>query len=469
MGAAMAVSLMFSSAAVAQEKQSKEAQVPASMHRQSAVMLDGVRRKAIIARIGTILDEWYFDPSGAEKIKAHLQHQAQAGVYDRITSCEQFAATLTRDLKFIKNDLHMGIFFHPEPRTEAPTEKLTEAQLEARDEHMRRFFETLNYGVPKVEVLPGNIGYVELRGFPHPDWAGETVANTFAFVANTKALIIDLRNNAGGYPHTVALWASYLYAPRSPEGATQDTHLFDQTSARNKTVRQVWTVPYVPGKRYLHKPVYLLTSNTTFSGGEIFADTIKALKRGTLIGGQTAGGSNSVITRPIDAHFEMGVSFSDTVNAVTNTSLEGVGVLPDVKVSRKIARETAYLSALRGLAETEKGEGEKQQLSRLIARAESELQAAMPRPSLTGNTEFRLMGYAKAQAVFVAGNFNGWDGEALPLTRDGNTWVARLDLPPGRHPYKFVVDGKWIADPNNSVSEMDFTGNTNSVKVVQKN
>ena len=53
-----------------------------------------------------------------------------------------------------------------------------------------------------------------------------------------------------------------------------------------------------------------------------------------------------------------------------------------------------------------------------------------------------------AEAVFVAGTFNGWDPAATPLTRraDG-TWATNLDLPPGRHEYKFVIDGRWCCEP----------------------
>ena len=48
----------------------------------------------------------------------------------------------------------------------------------------------------------------------------------------------------------------------------------------------------------------------------------------------------------------------------------------------------------------------------------------------------------------VAGTFNDWNPTATPLTRraDG-TWAATLALPPGRHEYKFVVDGEWCCEP----------------------
>jgi retinol-binding protein 3 len=477
MGTVASVSLFLLPAAFAQGEPGRDGASAKSPSKPSALgatpaksadtlTLDAAARAAIVEKINAILEEYYFDPGLAAKMKARLNEQMRAGAYDSITAGDKFAALLNRDLKSVSNDLHLGVMFHPQPQPTTPEEKMTEAELDARDAQMRRFFETLNYGVPKVEVLPGNIGYIELKGFPHPDWAGETIANTFDLLSNTKALIIDMRQNAGGYPSTVALWTSYLYAPRSIHGATDDTHLFDQYDHRTRTTKQFWTAPYVRGKRYLNKPVYLLIGNMTFSGGEIFADAVKALKRGTLIGGRTAGGSNSVLTRPINTHFEMGVSFGNTINAITKTSLEGSGVAPDVEAPRLAARETAYLMALRQRAERESDPGEKGRLMPLITKAESDLKAAMPRPSLTGNTEFRLKGHANAKAVYLAGFFNRWDGTALPMTREGDTWVARIDLPPGRHAYKFMVDGTWMMDPDNGNREIDFMGNENSIKMV---
>jgi hypothetical protein len=50
--------------------------------------------------------------------------------------------------------------------------------------------------------------------------------------------------------------------------------------------------------------------------------------------------------------------------------------------------------------------------------------------------------------MFLAGTFNGWKPDATPMTRNGEgDWSVALDLPPGRHEYKFVVDGDWCCEP----------------------
>lgn len=52
-----------------------------------------------------------------------------------------------------------------------------------------------------------------------------------------------------------------------------------------------------------------------------------------------------------------------------------------------------------------------------------------------------------AKTVFVAGTFNDWNPTSHPLKRTGDGhWVLTLDLPPGRHEYKFIIDGKWCCE-----------------------
>jgi excisionase family DNA binding protein len=91
-------------------------------------------------------------------------------------------------------------------------------------------------------------------------------------------------------------------------------------------------------------------------------------------------------------------------------------------------------------------------------------QSEVPPPDLThGNTTFRLKGHAGAQVVALAGSFNDWDPAQIIFAREGDEWVSRIDLLPGRHAYKFVVDGEWMIDPDNPHAEGDGRGNINSV------
>lgn len=79
------------------------------------------------------------------------------------------------------------------------------------------------------------------------------------------------------------------------------------------------------------------------------------------------------------------------------------------------------------------------------------------------NQTFRLKGYEKAKQVFLAGDFNNWSPSGFPMRREGDAWIIDQHLLPGKHVYKFVVDGKWIVDPANELREPNEFGEENSV------
>ena len=150
---------------------------------------------------------------------------------------------------------------------------------------MRRMGRLDNFGIHRVERLDGNIGYLDLRRVPVPAIAGPAMAAAMELVAGTYALIIDLRRNGGGAPDGVVFWCSYLFDDHP-------THLNDIFRADTGETRQFWALPYVPGPRYLDRPVYVLTGPTTFSGGELLAYDLQALGRATVVGEPTRGGAH---------------------------------------------------------------------------------------------------------------------------------------------------------------------------------
>ena len=112
---------------------------------------------------------------------------------------------------------------------------------------------------------------------------------------------------------------------------------------------QFWTLPYVPGKRMPAVPVYVLTSERTFSGAEEFSYNLKNLKRATIVGETTGGGAHPVNREPIDGDFWVSVPFARAVNPISKTNWEGTGVEPDVKVPAPQALDTALALALEKL------------------------------------------------------------------------------------------------------------------------
>jgi hypothetical protein len=197
-----------------------------------------------------------------------------------------------------------------------------------------------NYGIYRAERLDGNVGYLDLRAVADPQDAGPVIAAAMELVAGTYALIIDLRRNHGGSPDGVVFWCSYLFP-----GA--DTHLNDIFHAGTGETRQFWSLAYVPGSRYLDRPVYLLTSGETFSGGEDFGYTLQAQGRAQVIGETTGGGAHPTRMVPLSLTMAIAVPFARSVNPVTGTNWPGTGVVPDIAVPAAEAYDVAYGKALR--------------------------------------------------------------------------------------------------------------------------
>jgi Peptidase family S41/N-terminal domain of Peptidase_S41 in eukaryotic IRBP len=147
------------------------------------------------------------------------------------------------------------------------------------------------------------------------------------------------RHNGGGAPEGVVFWCSYLLDERP-------THLNDIFHADTGETRQFWALPYVPGTRYPDRPVFVLTSGHTFSGGEDFAYTLQALGRATVVGETTGGGAHPTRGFPISAAVHIGIPFARSVNPVTGTNWQGTGVVPDMPADAERAYDVAYARAL---------------------------------------------------------------------------------------------------------------------------
>ena len=293
-------------------------------------------RQQVIDNSIAKLNEIYVFPETAKKMEQAVRARATRGEYDRITSARELAETLTRDFREVSKDKHLSLRYSNAAIPERPfNASPTGAELEQQ----RAFAAKVNYGFEKVERLQGNIGYIDIRGFMPPEIGGETAAAAMTFVANTDALIVDLRNNGGGEPAMIAFITSYLF--------DEPTHLNDIYTRIDDSTQQWWTSPFVPGRRFGGtKPVYVLTSKRTFSGGEEFAYNLKNLKRGTILGETTGGGAHPVNGVKVSEHFELGVPFARAISPVTKTNWEGTGVQPDVAMAAPDALDAAYLMAL---------------------------------------------------------------------------------------------------------------------------
>ncbi len=127
--------------------------------------------------------------------------------------------------------------------------------------------------------------------------------------------------------------------------------LGDVYTRSSDSIRQYWTLPYVPGKRSGDKPVYLLTSGFTFSGAEQFAYDLQQLKRATVVGERTRGGAHLIDVFHIQDRFQACIPTRQATNPVSGANWEGVGVEPDIAVPAERALSVAHVEALRRVLE----------------------------------------------------------------------------------------------------------------------
>lgn len=332
---------------------------PAASGRFEEIKLDAAARTEIIDGVIHHLNDNYVYPEMARKMEAGLRERVARGDYDRITHPQEFAIRLTNNLFEVGRDRHLRVSFSQDkiPIEGTNVKPSAEQMSRYREQQARQ-----NFGFPRVELLEGNIGYLDVRSFDDPALAADAAAAAMNFLQNTDALVIDIRNNTGGDPAMVALLCSYFFGKK--------THLNDIFWRPDGSTKEFWTLDSVAGKRYLEKPIWVLTSKQTFSGGEEFAYDLKTQNRGTIVGAATAGGSHPTMIKRINDHFRIAVPAGRAINPMTKSDWEGTGVQPDISSRPADALRIAHAEAAKKLAAVADS-GRKQELEDLTEELEA--------------------------------------------------------------------------------------------------
>lgn len=422
----------------------------ASSWQMAAAQLTKQQKSEAIDSVVKLLNERYIFPETAKQMELFLRKQQLKKVYDTFSNGNSFAAQLTADLRSICKDKHVSIGYSAES---VPVQRGSFMQIS--EEERAGYAEWLrieNYGVNKLDVLKGNIGYIDFQFLCGTEFAGDFYAAMMNYVQHTDALIIDFRHCRGAMSdNVISFLCSYLFADK--------THLNNLYWREQNFTQQTWTQVVVPGKKYLNKPVYVLTSGSTFSGAEEMAYDLKNLKRATIIGEVTGGGANPGGSIGITDHFNMFLPVGKAINPITKTNWEGVGVQPDSITASKLALHKAHVTALHTVLAVTANQQRREELQKFIAQVEKEAPVFV-------EISFRLKGFSTAKEVSVAGSFNDWSANSVKMQKEGNDWVAHTVAEAGRHLYKFVVDGNWIIDPANT-EQAEENGFMNSVIVVK--
>lgn len=335
------------------------AAAPAFVHAQTAPAPAAAQpspRITVGAVAGRIRD-LYFDPAVGDRIADDLEAEAAAGAFDSLTDQRDLAAALSRRLRPL--DAHFNVAWDPNapagpppgggpqqvrrtpgasppPGAGEPGPRRPANPMEARS----------HYGFRKVEILPGNIGYIDLRQFSNIDFgnpadpARRAADAALTFVADADAVIFDLRDNGGGAPSMVG----YLTSAFTPANAP----IYNIFHSREGTESEAPAV-FHPNPR-LDVPVYVLISGRTGSAGEAFPYTLQGARRATIVGEASGGAANPGGMVPVGGGFAIFISQGSPRNPNTGGNWEGTGVLPDVAVPWDQALTRAHTLALEAIA-----------------------------------------------------------------------------------------------------------------------
>lgn len=309
-------------------------------------------RGAVIDRTAQILRERYLDAALGARVADGLL--AQKAELDKVSDPQAYAKAVTQAMQAIQPDLHLRMSYEPQtefvPGTAAPRavpvagpggqvrQVMRTGRIDGRD---AATIARTNFGFEAVQRLDGNVGYLRLSSFVPLDLSRPTAEAAMRFLANSDAVIIDLRGNYGGAPETVGYILSHFHAPDAPPT------LLHASENRAAGVRsEVKTDPALGSKSLAAAPVYVLIDRRSASAAEMLAYSGARVGRVKVVGETSAGAGNGGLKYSVGDGYAL---FIAEWKVLTGPGWERIGVKPDVAVEPAAALATAHRLALQDL------------------------------------------------------------------------------------------------------------------------
>lgn len=286
----------------------------------------------VVEKIAAELLDSYIDTPVAAQCASRIRTRLNSGAYQGAKSPKAFASRITADLRKITHDKHLSVRASDPEKAQVERENPTLAAFQ-RDWHGS----ARNHGFHGVEILEGNVGYLDVRYFSFHQDALATASAALKFLNNADALIVDLRQSNGGNPAMVQYLLSHFLEPN-----TALTGIFWRARGEIEEAR---ALDSIPGPRRVDIPIFVLTSKMTISAAEAFTHDLQILDRATIVGETTAGAGNPSRRVILNQKLVLFVPIGKAVHPKTGTSWEGIGVEPDIKiVARSALHKTQKLA-----------------------------------------------------------------------------------------------------------------------------
>jgi hypothetical protein len=298
---------------------------------QDASPITPAIRRDVVDTIAAQLERAYVDADTGRMIATRLHARLDAGAYDTASDPARFAQLLTGDLRSVNHDLHLSVRYAASGAPGAAGQRPSPLDFLGRGKH---------FALGRIDVLDGNIGYMEINGFSSDRAARDAIVGALTYLQTTDAMILDLRHNGDG--NLVNFLISHFTGP--------DTLASLDVKPRGGRSYTRYTLASVPGPRRPDVPLYVLTSRATGSAGEDCAFVLENLKRATVVGDRTAGAGHNVMLVASGHGFSTGISFSRVSEPRTGREWEQVGVQPTVKADSSATLDVALSLAREAIA-----------------------------------------------------------------------------------------------------------------------
>jgi retinol-binding protein 3 len=348
----------------------------------SGPVLDAAMLAQLEAIMTHLLETIYVTPEIGTRLAAQLKEKFATGSYASPTNAAELAEMLTRDLRQWSNDRHLNVRYDPEASGDAILDpasfekqkpSMFPRESDSRsgprgpvpDQRMITRLEQDNYHFRQTKILSGNVGYLELAGFAPGPRAEEKAALAMSTLAESDAVIIDLRDCPGGAAEMVDFLASYFF---EAEPRVLMNRFIRPTNERV----QDKTLANIPGKRMPETDLYILVSARTASAGESFGYTLQQYGRAQIVGEKTAGAGYNNIIVPLGKGLAFSISYGRPEHPRSGKGWEAVGVQPDIAVPEGEALLAAHKAALLKLIARTADEGRKKELTAALQELEKD-------------------------------------------------------------------------------------------------
>lgn len=276
--------------------------------------------KQVVDATAFVIENAFVDEARAKEIAAQLRAKNVADADGAV-----LAKAVTDAIWSIEDDGHLNVRFDPTLASE-PIASHEELQKRLAEEPGGRMIRRGGPMMPDLVIasrmVEGNVGVLELNGFPPVEEVQAKLEAEMAKIENAKAVIIDLRMNRGGTQELVNFLASYFFPT--------DNRVLLTSRFRGEPEPRINRVVPTPTRKFEKVPLYILISDKTFSAGEAFAYILQQFGRAKVVGQKTRGGGRHNRVVNIGGGFRVSVSIATVEHPKTKTGWQATGVIPDV-------------------------------------------------------------------------------------------------------------------------------------------